>query len=76
MGFTSTHDQRLFKLFYGLFVRFKINDIIEGSNLKQHSQELSTYNRFQQLLSNFKVEWNLQNEQDQFTDNRKRPYSP
>ena len=53
------------KLFYGLYVRFKISDIIMGSNLQQHVTELSALNRIQQILTNFKVEWNLQNERDQ-----------
>eukprot|EP01083_Nonionella_stella_P219456 786118_1 len=49
------------KLFYGAHVMFKIHNITESSNLRGHRMELQIFNKFQSVLQNETVTWNLNN---------------
>eukprot|EP01084_Bolivina_argentea_P285499 489606_1 len=52
------------KLFYGSFVAFKIVNIIESNTMKGHSKELIMFNKFQNMLQNENVKWNINNKKD------------
>ena len=58
----STFPNEDEKLFYGQYVRFEIDDIIEGDTLKQHGPDLTIYNHFQSLINNGFVDWSQLNE--------------
>ena len=38
------------KLFYGAYVVFQIDDIIEAKDMQNHSKEVLMFNKFQKLL--------------------------
>eukprot|EP01084_Bolivina_argentea_P003991 7563_1 len=50
------------KLFYGAFIRFKIQNITESENLKGHASELLLFNIFQKMITNQHVKWDETNE--------------
>ena len=65
MSWLSAFPNEDEKLFYGLYVRFQISDIIEGKNLQKHSTELKIFNKFEELLNNSRVDWNQNNKKGQ-----------
>eukprot|EP01084_Bolivina_argentea_P082711 149758_1 len=64
VAFCSDFPNEGEKLFYGRSVRFEICNIIEASNMKDHSQELSMLNKFQRMMGNQTVKWNENKKQD------------
>ena len=57
VGFLSDYKEEREILFYSQYNQLKIYDIIDGATLKQHTSELSLFNKFQSLLQNEEVIW-------------------
>eukprot|EP01084_Bolivina_argentea_P204849 349887_1 len=67
VSFLSDFPHENEKLFYGSSVVFKVCNIytVEGKKFVGHSEELALFNKFEKLLQNQHVLWNLNDKKEQ-----------